>query len=63
MVGVGDETCDGPEEGEGFDFEVRRVVENLIFVEGDVGIVFFVDVEVFDEPFMKEGVESQLLFP
>lgn len=45
---VGDETCYGSENGEGFDFEVGCGEDYLVFIEGYVGVVFFVYVDVFD---------------
>lgn len=57
VVRVGDEAGDGAEEAEGLDLEVSRVGEDLGLVEGDVGVVLLVDVEVLDEPLVEERVE------
>jgi hypothetical protein len=60
VVGVRDQTGDGPEEGKRFDFEVSRFGEKFVLVKRDVRVVLFVDVEVFEETSVKEVVELHL---
>jgi hypothetical protein len=62
MMRIWNKTRYGSEEGERLNLDVCGRGDNLGFVEGDVGVVLFVDVEVFDEAFVKERIERHLLF-
>lgn len=48
-MGVRDEAGDSAKEGERFYLEVRGRRHNIRLIESDVGVILFVDVEVFNE--------------
>lgn len=58
MMWVGDKSGDGAEDGERLDFQVRGRGNDEIFVQRNVRVVFFVDVQVFYETFVQEIIEG-----
>ena len=48
VMRIRNETGDSSENGKRFDFEMGCVFVNVGFVHGDHGVIFFVDIEVFD---------------
>lgn len=57
---VWNKPCDSAEDGKRFNLEVSCCGNDRVLVQRDVRIVFLVDVEIFNEAFMKEVVESKL---
>jgi hypothetical protein len=54
MVRIGNETGHRSEDGERFNFEVCSGRDDHILVEGNVRVVFFVDIEIFHQAFLEE---------
>ena len=57
---VWDETSDSTQNRERFDFKMCCCFVDLLFVEGDFGVVLFVDIDVFDESSVEKVVEVHL---
>lgn len=60
MMRVGNEAGDSSKQGERLDFQVRGRGDDIGFVQSDVRIVLFVDVEVFDKTLPQKIVESEV---
>jgi len=57
MMWVWDEACDSTEQSEGFDLQMGRCRNDITLVECNVGVVFFVDIKVFNQTFPQKVVE------
>ena len=55
---VRDEASDSAEDGKWLDFEVRSSGDNAGLIECNVGVVFFVNVEIFDEALSQKIIKS-----
>lgn len=62
MMRVGYQAGDGPQDSEWFYFEVRRTGNDVSFVEGNISVVFFIDVEVLYKALPKEVIERGTAF-
>lgn len=49
MMGIWDKASDGSKEGERFYFQMRRSGNDVGFVQGNVGVIFLVHIEIFDK--------------
>eukprot|EP00960_Hanusia_phi_P030335 748533-Hanusia_phi.AAC.1 len=58
VVRVRDETRTCAHDGERIDLQVGRPGADAMLVQGDEGVVLFVDVEVLDEPLLEEVGEG-----
>ena len=56
-MGVGDESGDRAEDGEGFNFEVRCRGHDHALVQGYVRVILFVDIQVLDKTLSEEVIE------
>jgi hypothetical protein len=50
MMRIWNETSNCPQYCEWFDFEMRRRVVDLALIQGDIAIVFFVDINILYKP-------------
>ncbi len=57
MVGVGNQTSDDSQDGEGVYFHVGVRLGQRVFIQSYQSVVFLVDVKVFDEALPQEIVE------
>ena len=62
MMRVRDEASDNPKDGKWFDFEVRSSGDDTGLIECYVGVVFLVNVEVFDEALSQKVIKSSAPF-
>ena len=60
VMRIGNEARDGTKNRERLNLQVRRGGYNVCFIERNVGVVFFVDVEVFDQTLLEKVVKHEL---
>ena len=63
MMRIWDEPGHGTEDGEGLDLEMGGPLINIRLIERNVRVVLLVDVEVFDQAFLEEVVETHTSTP